>query len=171
MKIYLDMDGVIADFEAQYVKLFGERPTEVQRRNKEFYQYWSTFVEGGNFAKLPVHEGAVELLRTINTEFKDCPVEILSSSGGQKYHDEVAKQKRHWLKRHGIDYTALVVPGGSKKAEYATKNTVLIDDTYRNIKRFRDAGGYGILHDNVNVTLNQLRQIYRQWKKEHEISQ
>lgn len=170
MKIYLDMDGVIADFEAQYVKLFGERPTEVQRRNKEFYQYWSTFVEGGNFEKLPTHAGGSELLHAIKTEFKDCPVEILSSSGGQKYHDEVAQQKRDWLKKHNINYHANVVPGGSKKAQFANSDSVLIDDTYRNIKRFREAGGYGILHSNVNVTLNQLRQIYRQWKKEHEVS-
>lgn len=164
MKIYLDMDGVLSDFEARYVELFGERPTDVQRRNKEFYDYWETFVKGNNFATLPRYVGGVELLHALHTEFKDVPVEILSSSGGQKYHEEVAAQKRQWLRTHGIEYNALVVPGGSKKAEYAKSPwDILIDDTYRNIKRFREAGGTGILHTNAFDTIQKLRKMHLEW--------
>ena len=164
MKIYLDMDGVISDFEARYVELFGERPSDIQRRNKEFYNYWETFVMGNNFATLPRHKGSIELLHVLHTEFKDIPVEILSSSGGQKYHDEVAEQKRHWLRVHGIEYNALIVPGGSKKAEYAKSPwDILIDDTERNIKKFKDAGGTGILHTDADSTIVELRKLHLQW--------
>ena len=164
MKIYLDMDGVLSDFEARYVELFGERPSDIQRRNKEFYDYWETFVTGNNFATLSKHEGCVELLQALNTEFKDIPVEILSSSGGKKFHDEVASQKRQWLKTHGITYNALVVPGGSKKAEYAKSPwDILIDDTPRNIEKFRAAGGSAILHTDVIDTVQKLRKIHLEW--------
>ena len=164
MKIYLDMDGVLSDFEARYVELFGERPSDIQRRNKEFYGYWETFVMGNNFATLPRHRGSTKLLNALHTEFKDIPVEILSSSGGQKYHEEVALQKRQWLRTHGIEYNALVVPGGSKKAEYAKSPwDILIDDTERNIVRFCKAGGTGILHANVNDTIKKLRELHLQW--------
>ena len=158
------MDGVLSDFEARYVELFGERPSDIQRRNKEFYAYWETFVKGKNFEVLPPHKGGVELLEYLGTEFKDIPVEILSSSGGQHFHEEVAEQKRKWLCDHGITYNPIIVPGGSKKAEYAKSLwDILIDDTERNIDKFRKAGGTGILHTNVDDTIKQLRRIHLQW--------
>ena len=44
MKIYLDMDGVLTDFEKKYEELFGVRPDEVQARTKHFWENWQEFV-------------------------------------------------------------------------------------------------------------------------------
>ena len=81
MKIYLDMDGVLTDFEKKYEELFGVRPIEVKHRTKHFWENWQTFIQGENFVHLEKHKDADKLLSFVTS--LRVPVEILSSSGGQ----------------------------------------------------------------------------------------
>jgi predicted ATP-grasp superfamily ATP-dependent carboligase len=86
-------------------------------------------------------------------------VEILSSSGGEKFHGEVTVQKINWLKKHGIHYKANIVPGRKHKKEYARADTILIDDTEDVIHDFNAAGGHGILHKDISKTKAQLQKL------------
>jgi len=142
-KIYLDMDGVLCDFEKTYEALYNESPKETRER-KLFSDNWTNFVQTKQFEKLEYFPGAQDLMRYVNS--LKIPVEILSSSGGLKFHKEVSDQKKNWLKKHNINYKANIVTGRKEKAKYATPNTVLIDDTPEVIEYFENAGGIGILH-------------------------
>jgi hypothetical protein len=155
-KIYLDMDGCLTDFEKQYVKLFGKTPLDA-RNQKEFSPNWTKFVEGRNFEKLDWFPGGQELIKYVQST--KLPVEILSSSGGEKFHGEVTVQKIHWLKKHGINYKANIVPGRKKKKEYATPHVILIDDTEDVIEDFNRAGGVGILHKDSGKTIETLKKL------------
>ena len=155
-KIYLDMDGVLCDFEKRYKKLFDELP-EYSRRNKEWSENWTTFVEGEQFKTLDWFPGAKTLLKTVIDTGID--VEILSSSGGKKYHSLVEDHKKFWLQNNGINFKANIVPGRSNKAKYANSKSILIDDTPDVIESFNKAGGYGILHENVKDTVKKLNHI------------
>jgi hypothetical protein len=161
MKIYLDMDGVIADFTTQYESLFGQRPSDVQRRQKEFWKNWDVYVTGGNFVKQPKMPNADKLLQFIHE--LGVPVEILSSSGGQKHHECVTAQKNAWLRNNGIMYKANIVPGGSKKAEFASPWNILVDDTEHVVEKYRAAGGTAILHHDIDVTINELARLNLEW--------
>ncbi len=152
-KIYLDMDGVLCNFEKRYFDLFNETPGS-SRDRKEFSQNWTNFIMGDNFEKLELFPGALELLAYVRDTGID--IEILTSSGGQKYHDLVAKQKDVWLKKQGIAYKRNVVPGRKVKSEYAAKDVILIDDTPDVIEGFNRAGGIGILHKDIGETLQTL---------------
>ena len=162
MKIYLDMDGVLTDFEKKYEELFGVRPKEVSGRTKHFWENWDTFVKGGNFVHLEKHEGADKLLTFVN--MLGVPVEILSSSGGQTHHEYVTTQKIAWLCNHGIPFKANIVPGGSKKALYAKPWNILVDDTDRVVEEYRAAGGTAILHYDVDVTIRELSRLHLEWQ-------
>ena len=162
MKIYLDMDGVLTDFEGRYEQLFGVRPDEVKSRVKHFWDNWETFIKGNNFETLEWHKGAVELLAYVAS--LQVPVEILSSSGGGQFHDIVVPQKLKWLESKGIPYKANIVPGGAKKAELAQPWHILIDDTPHVIEKYRAAGGTAILHENVNDTIKQLSKLHLEWQ-------
>jgi len=144
-KIYLDLDGVLCDFEKKYIELYNESPKNA-REKKLFSKNWNNFVETKQFEKLDFFPGALELIKYVNQT--NIPVEILSSSGGEKFHSIVEEQKRKWLKDHNIDYKANIVSSRRRKAKYATPNTILIDDTSEVIQFFEDAGGIGILHEN-----------------------
>jgi len=50
-KIYLDMDGVIADFVKRYKELNGMMPREAEKNHK-FDHYFDEFIARRNFATL-----------------------------------------------------------------------------------------------------------------------
>ena len=155
-KIYLDLDGVICNFEKRYEEMFGVKPADA-RDFKEFSPNWTKFIENQQFESLDWYPGGQMLLGFIRQT--NLEVEILSSSGGKKYHDQVTAQKKKWLQDHGIHYTANIVPGRRKKAEYAKPDTILIDDTPDVIESFVEAGGAGILHKDAVKTIEKLKQM------------
>lgn len=148
-KIFLDMDGVLCDFEKRYESLYGESPRHT-REKKLFSNNWHDFVKTKQFEHLEYFPGALELMKYVNDT--KISVEILSSSGGKLYHDEVERQKRKWLNDHNIHYKVNIVSGRKEKAQYATPNTILIDDTPEVIRFFEEAEGIGILHENYGKT-------------------
>jgi hypothetical protein len=154
-KLYLDMDGVLCSFERRYFELFGESPGS-SRDRKNFSSNWTKFIEGENFATLDWNLGGKELLAYVRT-IPNIEIEMLTSSGGLKYHTEVTIQKTQWLCERGIDFKINTVPGRKLKAEYAKSTTILVDDTPDVIESFSAAGGIGILHNNVNETISKLK--------------
>lgn len=152
--IFIDMDGVLCNFEGRYIDLFKEIPGR-SRDKKEFSKNWTDFVIGQNFTTLEFWPGAQELLAFIST-VPDIKVKILTSSGGLKYHELVKDQKIQWLNKRGIDIEPIVVTNRSKKGEYATATSVLIDDTADVIDTFNEKGGIGILHKNSANTIKLL---------------
>ena len=156
-KLYLDMDGVLCNFEKRFTELYGEDALG-SRDRKNFTTNWPNFIMDGNFENLEWFPGGKELLEFIQNE-TDWDVEILSSSGGERFHSEVAVQKVTWLCNNGIPYKANIVPGRKHKTAYATPETILIDDTEDIIVNFNAAGGVGILHKDINETLAKLRTL------------
>jgi phosphoglycolate phosphatase-like HAD superfamily hydrolase len=155
-KIYLDMDGVLCNFEKRYIELYKESPNS-SRDKKNWSENWTDFVLTKQFETLDIFPGAIELLRYVRKT--ELPIEILTSSGGAKYHDLVAQQKDIWLKKQGLAYKRNVVSGRGLKASYATPDTILIDDTEDVIDAFNKAGGIGILHKDIGETLQTLDSV------------
>ena len=151
------MDGVLCDFEKRFTELYGKDALGARDR-KNFTTNWPNFIMDGNFESLEWFPGGKELLDFIQNE-TDWEVEILSSSGGERFHSEVAAQKVVWLCNNGIPYKANIVPGRKHKTAYATPETILIDDTEDIIVNFNAAGGVGILHKDINETLAKLRTL------------
>ena len=162
MKIYLDMDGVLADFDKQYELLFGVRPVDTENRTKHFWSHWDDFVIGKNFAKLELMPGAEALMRAC--DLLKVPVEILTSTGNEKHYDTIAAQKTEWLKAHNITYKPNFVAGGLKKAEYADPWSILIDDTPKVVDAYVKAGGTAILHTNADKTITELSKLYLEYQ-------
>lgn len=161
MKIYLDMDGVLTDFEKKYEELFGVRPDEVKSRTKHFWSNWQQFVALNSFEHLEKHKDADRLLNFALA--LGVPVEILSSSGGETNHENVSMQKIKWLLNNDIRLKANIVAGGSKKAAFAQPWHILIDDTEHVVEKYRAAGGTAILHYDIDVTIRELSRLYLEW--------
>ena len=153
-KIYLDMDGVIADFVKRYKELYHMDPREAEKK-KEFDKYFHDFIDKQSFATLDVMPGAVEAM--IYLKNLHIPTEILSSTAKPEYHEEISKQKKIWLETNGVPFKANFVPGKKNKYKYATPSSIIIDDTYSVIEDWRNAGGIGIWHKDWATTLAILR--------------
>ena len=152
-KIYLDLDGCICDFEKRYEELYGATPKD-SRDRKEFSSNWKDFCRTGQFERLDWWKDGQNLIRFLDS--LNIPIEILSSSGGQKFHSVVEIQKNKWLKAQGITYPVNIVPGRANKAKYADAHKILIDDTPDVIHAFNQAGGSGILHKSFEKTQNEI---------------
>ena len=149
--LFLDMDGVLANFESKYEEMFDVQLNKVSEDIWE--NNWRHWVEAKAFEKLDWFKGARELIdfaTNLRATGKIDRLEILSASGGQPYHDEVVRQKNAWLKSRGLFRhfdSVNVVESGKKKGEFAHDRSILIDDTYFVVHNFRDHGGIGLLHD------------------------
>lgn len=155
-KIYLDLDGVLTSFEERYADLYGYHALKYK---EEYPDCWPDFVAKKEFATLDWFPGGRDLISFLRKQVTGIPIEILSSTGGKEYHDEVARQKRIWLGTHGVLYKANLVPGRRHKASYAGEGVVLVDDTKDNIIDFDNAGGIGIHHTDAQATIETLRNL------------
>lgn len=152
--IYVDMDGVIADFTKRYKEKFGVTP-EQTRGDKSFGSYFKKFIDDAEFSKLDPMPDTALLIGYLNS--LDIPKEILSSTARPENHSFIAPQKQMWLLKHNIHYPANLVPGKQHKAKYATPTSILIDDTPSVIQQWVEAGGIGILHTDAVSTISMLK--------------
>lgn len=152
--IYLDLDGVVADFNERYKELYRMEPREAEKK-KEFNKYFDSFIETRQFAKLSMMPGA----HTGIAFLANCgvPVEILSSTANESRYDAISEQKLEWLGNFGIDFKPNFVPGKRHKYKFAGPDKIIIDDTESVIDDWRKAGGIGILHTDWQTTLGILK--------------
>jgi hypothetical protein len=174
-EIYLDMDGVLADFFAEYAKLAG--------------------VKSGKYRDIPPAKGDPTLDKMVGTDFfarlpkfptADSLVSLVIKVFGHYHicssplrgdHEGSAKYKRIWIKQHmnpqPVDI--LITPN---KAKYATQAdgtpNILIDDRGSNITAWEAAGGVGIKYqadeDGLDVVVAGIKRAIKIMKGriEHE---
>lgn len=165
--LYLDMDGVLADFFTAWARLhgkerykeIGDRPAreasiqELNARGPEFVQEF--------FRNLSPLSGGIELVNWLNRNH--IPFTILSAplKGNE---DASIAGKRQWLDQH--------IPGAAdsakftrEKYQYARQNgrsNVLVDDFKTYVGEWRAAGGRAILYRDSRVqdVIRELADIY-----------
>ena len=156
-KIYLDMDGVLCDFEKRFVEVHSIAPDSIGRTFTESPE-WEQFVSEGHFKTLDWFPGGMELWKCVSS--LGVPLEILSSSGGHKFYETIAEQKTTWLRDKGIDIPVNIVPGKRHKRDFADLARILIDDTERNVVEFIEAGGIALLHRESTTTIKNLELFF-----------
>jgi hypothetical protein len=142
--LYLDMDGVVANFDKAY------RAYDPMKEDRKKFR--SAVMDYKIFEDLEPMPNAQMLLRHV-TMLRDVKIEMLTSKGTYDMAQgaEAQRQKHIWLKKHGIPYKANFVRSKEEKAQYATPMSILIDDSIGCIKPFNVAGGHGILHSDSSM--------------------
>jgi hypothetical protein len=158
--LYLDMDGVLADFNKEYIKL---DPQKVDRK-----RFRAAVLEHSIFEKLDFMPDAAELLNHVS-RLNGITVQILTSMGT---HDPIQGnaamyQKLTWLKARNIPYKANFVRNKQEKSQYATPTSILIDDSPGCIGPFIEAGGHGILHHKSSESIRILDATILQFRAIH----
>lgn len=154
-KIYLDMDGVIANFEKRYVERYGHVSEQVRR--SVFRDNFKDFIATEQFATLDLMPDGRELISYLET--LDVPTEILSSTAYDEVYETISMQKNRWLNTHNVTFKGNFVPGKRHKYKWAQPDTIIIDDTFSVIEDWEKAGGIAIHHRNTSTTLQHLKSI------------
>lgn len=156
-KIYVDMDGVLADFNKKWVEKYGFDPEMTHKHKKQRKEQFSDFVKDHEFSVLDPMSDMKVLVDYLNNKLDNIPKEILSSTARDEYFETLSQQKTMWLHNHDIDWKENFVPGKRHKYKYAEEGFVLIDDDRQNIEDWNKAGGVGILHRDALTTIALLK--------------
>lgn len=153
--IFIDMDGVLADLHTGIVEFSGDS-TITNQRSKLFKTWLPAYVNANGFEDQAVMQNAdllVELLLKLNKK-KEVHLAILTSHGEfYEPFSEVIRQKKAWLEKNFPKLNKIPFCGtssGADKSILANPNALLIDDHSKNIDRFIEAGGHGIVYDATN---------------------
>ena len=154
INLYVDMDGVVADFDDFIKDYYPELP------HKE--RFSKAVLEEQVFEILADQEGGLLLMETLDHlsyQLKDKITINFLTSVGTKDPDLgtiVSEQKQKWLTNHGYTYKPLFVTEKKYKAKYAHDKAILIDDRPGCVEPFREAGGRAILHKYPDETISAL---------------
>lgn len=157
--IYLDMDGVVCNFEEKFAPL----RTPGKKYDKEIFA--KAVMENKIFENLDWMPNGKKLINHVRS-LQGVKVEMLTSVGTHRPEQgaEAARQKTLWLKRHGIDFHPNFVKMFSEKKVYARPDAILVDDRPDCAHPFTEAGGHGILHEDKHIdkTLSMIDNIILQ---------
>lgn len=164
-KIYIDMDGVLVDFNGGVKELCGIEPQAQgikHRSQSKDDEMWSKIHEIDHFySKLKPLLDGFSILNFCLENFDTDKIEILT--GVPKPSRQIAyasEDKKIWVKEHiSNNIKVNTVLRADKKNFALGKEYVLIDDHPNNIKSWNEAGGTGILFKSKEQVISELNTI------------
>lgn len=152
--LYVDMDGVLVDFVKSFARISDDNSL------KHPHDYHSKY--GDAFWDL-LKEQDIDFWKTMDwmsdgkhlwsfVKYKNPIILSTPVTGHKPSYDG----KKFWVKQHLGNIETIL---SDRKEQYATSNSILIDDMERNISRWNAAGGIGILHKSTTETINKLKEL------------
>lgn len=182
--LFLDMDGVQADFFTQWAKWHGakkgvplEKYKEIGDKAAREESIAMLQAEGPEFvykffATLPVLSGFEELMNFIKTNKIPCtilsaPLRSPKEDKSKTITQASIEGKKYWLSKHNPNLPAIFDGNKDKYAMRGGHPNVLVDDHKKYISAWDDKGGIGVLHRwmNTDQTLLTLSKIYQPYLK------
>ncbi|MBQ3792349.1 MAG: hypothetical protein II797_04510 [Clostridia bacterium] len=162
MKIYFDMDGVLADFNRGVSELCGLAPVDQEKHGpEEEEKMWDAIRQTDRFYdRLEPVEGSIRLFLDLREKYgKD--VEILTGIPKPRRNIPTAgEDKVSWVRRYlSPDVKVRLVLRKEKKYCVEGGNSYLIDDYRKNIREWEEAGGTGILFTSAEETREKLKEL------------
>lgn len=155
-KIYLDLDGVFADFWGRVCEIFGKEPENSKMIWDELKKVPHLFLNLN-----PLHYSTV-MFKKIYSRYGDRCEILTSVPRPEGLLVTAVDDKREWVRRYLSDkITVNIVSHHSEKKNFCLgKDYVLIDDYDKNVNEWRDKGGIAILHENWGDTYLDLIKEY-----------
>ena len=167
--VYLDMDGVLADFFGGVEFLYGvEHWKELTNdKTKDLKKQVIDRITGTDFfavlPKFPTADALIEMVK----KFTGGKFSI-NTSPLRGDHDNSAKYKKVWISNN-IEQPDNIIVTGRKETYAKDKGTgtpnILIDDRPVNIQKWQAAGGYGILYQANRDSLNKVQKGLEDYAK------
>jgi hypothetical protein len=168
--VFLDLDGVQADFAGAVTEKIGMDHEEAKHKTEEEIEKLanSSHEEVRDFfANLNFLSGGKKIVNWLNSN--NIPYTILSAPLRGKYEQSSIEGKLIWLKKHTPNAASNAIFKQDKHEHAVEKGVanILIDDYGVKIKAWNQAGGIGIKHedefetpDAADRTIKRLEEIF-----------
>ena len=155
VKIFFDMDGVLADFSRGVKEMCGiETPDQSKEDKAADADLFTRISHVDNFyLRLEPMDGMLELFDEVRSRHGD-DVQILTGVPRPEYNvPQASDNKKEWVKRYISGDVVVHTVRRREKQDYAAgRDCYLIDDFRKNILEWEAAGGTGILFEGVEKT-------------------
>ncbi len=151
-QLYLDCDGVLADFDKGATAILGLPPRAFEKRHG-LGRFWQKLAQAPDFYfSLPLMDDAMELFDAV----KHLDPVILT---GLPRGNWAADQKKRWAEKH-FPGTPIITTMARDKRNHAKPGDVLVDDQLKHSALWEEAGGVFIHHKNAQQSIEQLRDYF-----------
>jgi PAS domain-containing protein len=159
-KIYVDMDGVVADFDQRFKDLSGIGPREFEEKYGKD-AFWDFIDEGENKLKFWVGIPQIPDAKQLIDFVSNYDYEMLTAPSIKK---QSLMGKGLWMinqTKNGLFPSKPKVnyKSAKNKKDFAAPNHILIDDREDTINSWNASGGIGILHTSASNTISQLKKL------------
>lgn len=149
--VYLDCDGVLADFDAGAERVLGMHPEAFQARFGAG-RFWAALARAeGFFEHLPLMADARVLYEAVRALD---PVILTGLPRG----NWAEPQKRRWAERH-FPGVPLIATSAALKREHCHPGDALVDDRDRYRNLWEGAGGHFIHHRDAESSIAALAEL------------
>ena len=147
-RLYLDCDGVLADFEKGAAAILGMHPRAFEKRHG-IGRFWAKLATAPDFYfSLPLLPDAMRLYEAV----RHLDPIILT---GLPRGNWAADQKVRWAAQH-FPGVRIITTMARDKRDHAKQGDVLVDDQLKHAHLWEEAGGIFIHHKGVDETLARL---------------
>jgi hypothetical protein len=151
-QLYLDCDGVLADFDKGATAVLGLPPRDYEKRHG-LGKFWLKLAQAPDFYfGLPLLPDAMRLFESV----RHLDPVILT---GLPRGNWAADQKVRWAAQH-FPGTKIITTLARDKRDHAKEGDVLVDDQARHRERWEEVGGIFVHHKEVDRTLEELGRYF-----------
>jgi len=161
-KLFLDLDGVLADFDRLAFAILGEPARQFEDREGSG-KFWTEIREYRFFYHdLDLMPGARELFDAV----KHLGPTILTGCNEEKAGVGAYAQKAEWVERK-FPGTPIIICPSRDKSHYMEPGDVIIDDYIKYKTAWEEKGGIFILYQNNQQALEELWKVWPQFGSEN----
>lgn len=158
LNIFLDCDGVLADFDRLATELLGMNPREYEAKYGAT-ALWDMITDYGTFfIDLPKFPGADELVQGVSEYAK--PIILTGKPRGTW----AIEQKLTWRDKH-FPKLDMIVCKSKEKCLHKVPNgiNIIIDDWPKHRSKWVDETSFWIHHESVDQSLSELKDLLCQF--------
>lgn len=148
MKLFLDLDGVLADFDAGVETLTGKRPDQLPTQ-----AMWRAL------AKAPDFFGTLAMMQDAHLLWDWCRPFRPTILTGLPLGNWAAAQKQRWVANMLGAKVKVITCMARDKHRWSGPGHVLVDDREKARPGWEAAGGTFILHRNAVASIEALRRV------------
>lgn len=148
--IYIDMDGVVADFDRAVAERLRPSPEDLayaQEHNRWPKSVWQEIIKDSHFYRdLPKMPQADRMISTARRFRDELGWKLYMLTAIPKDNDipDCIQDKILWMNQYYPDIPVRFGPYSQDKQNHAKPGDILVDDKPSNIEQWRSRGGIGI---------------------------